>query len=465
MDIENTRIFKYTFMIIPFKFTEEIYEGVTRSNYFEPCDHKKIKYDRLYKHIADSISSNNAERTIFDYWFNREENLTEYFRNTLVFKVMTENKKLFKAEGYLKDLFLYCFKNGIGFFVLNFVFDENVDFNTMCEILNKLKKVNRVLNNSKFEISLNNEKIDIYKMLCNILEKIDHDADLFFQHSSKEYMSATMFNSFTYFEPQEGAAKQKLEEEILHQLECLKRSQGSSFGAFEDDNKNYIRPFQNMSWAFSTQGIANINYNDPTVGNINFLQSFYKNVKREYLLMALIILNQEFVLLDYCQKFTSSVDKKSISEELNRLYDFKLHGTFTTVSHLEHYRTFYSHYSEELGIQEILEEVNTKQNAIYLSHENKITEEKTRRDKNINRFTKVLSVILSIFGITGLINNVANLLNRDNALVISSIVVAVVIVAIALVMIVSAMLEKYYRLKTEREMDEMDEKQDKKNKK
>lgn len=462
MDIENTRIFKYTFMIIPFKFTGNIDEGVTNSNYFEPCDHNKIKYDRLYKHIADSISSNNAKRTIFDYWFNRNKNLTEYFRQTLVFKVMTENKKLFKAEGYLKDLFLYCFKNGIGFFVLNFVFDENIDFDTMCEILNKLKKVNRVLENSKFEILLNNEKIDIYAILCSILKKIDPDADLFFQHSSKEYMSATMFNSFTYFEPQEGATKQNLENNMSHQLECLKRSQGGSFGALEDDIKDYIRPFENMAWAFSTQGVANINYNDPTVGNIGFLQSFYKNVKREYLLMALIVLNQEFVLLDYCQKFTSSVDRKPSPEELNRLYDFKLHGTFTTVSHLEHYRTFYSHYSKELGIHEILEEVNTKQNAIYLSHKNKITEEKTKRDKNINRFTKILSVILSIFGITGLINNVANLLTRDNALVISSIVVAVVIVAIALVMVASVILEKYYKWKAECEIDE---KKDKKHKK
>lgn len=465
MDIENTRIFKYTFMIIPFKFTGNIYEGVTNSNFFKPCDHKTIKYDRLYKHIADSISSDNAKRTIFDYWFNREEHLTECFRQTLVFKVMTENKKMYKAEGYLKDLFLYCFKNGIGFFVLNFVFDENVDFNTMCEILNKLKKVNRVLNNSKFEISLDNKEFDIYSMLCQILDKVDPDADLFFQHSSKEYMSATMFNSFTYFQPEEGAAQQKSEKEMLHQLECLKRSQGSSFGAFEDDNKNYIRPFKNMVWGFSTQGIGNINYNDPTVDNMNFLQSFYKNVKREYLLMALIILNQEFVLLDYCQKFTSSVDKKPSPEELNRLYDFKLHGTFTTVSHLEHYRTFYSHYSEELGIQEILEEVNTKQNAIYLSHKNKITEEKTRRDKNINRFTKVLSVILSIFGITGLINNVASLLARDNAWVISSIVVAVVIVAIALVMVASTLLEKYYKWKSDSELDELDEKMGKKNEK
>ena len=453
MDIEKNRVFKYTFMIIPFKFTGKIDDRITKNNCFKPCDHKKIKYDRLYKHIANSISQDNEQRTIFDYWFNREENLTDLFRQTLVFKVDNENKKSFVAEGYLKDLFLYCFKNGIGFFVLNFVFDENVDFNTMCEILNKLKKVNRVLNNSKFEILLNGEKVDIFSMLSNILETIDIGADLFFQHSSKEYVSATMFNSFTYFEPQDDSAKEKLEKEMLHQLGCLKRSQGSSFGTFESDSKNYIRPFQNMAWAFSTQGIANINYNDPTVGNIAFLQSFYKNVKREYLLMALIILNQEFMLLDYCQKFTSPTKTPS-TDELNRLADFKLHGTFTTVSHLEHYRAFYSHYVEELGIAEILDEVNAKQNAIYLSHQNKITEEKTKRDKKINRFTTILSVILSIFGITGLIDNVAMLLTLDNAWTISSIVVAAVIAAIGLVLLGSVVWERYSKWKDERKADD-----------
>lgn len=450
MDIENTRIFKYTFMIIPFKFKGIIdNDKILESGYFKPCDHNKIKYDRLYKHVADSISSDNKERTIFDFWVNREEVCPELFRKTLNFNVVTENKKSFKAEGYLKDIFIYCFENGIGFFVLNFVFDENIDFNSMCEILNKLKKVNRVLKDSKFEILLNDERLDLFPKINYILGKLDIDYDLFFQHSSKEYVSATMLNSFTYFEPQVGIDKENLERDIVHQLECLKRSQGSSFGALENKGGKYIRPFKNMSWAFSTQGIANINYNDPDVGNIKFLQTFYRNVKREYLLMALIILNQEFVLLDYCQKFTSSMEEVPSIEELNRLYNFKIHGTFTTVSHLEHYRAFYSHYSEALGIEEILQEVNTKQNAIYLSNQNKIEEEKAKRVKNINRFTKILSVILSIFGITGLINNVASLLAREKAWVISLIVVGIVIVSVTLVMLISEILDKRFKQKSE----------------
>ncbi len=450
MDIENTKNFKYSFMIIPFKFKGKIdNEKVIKSGNYKACDHNRIQYDRLYKHVADNISEKNADRTIYDYWVNRDVKFSNLFRTTLVFKILTENKKTFKTEGYLKDIFLYCFENGIGFIVLNFVFDENININTMCEILNKLKKIKRERDKSKLEILLDGEDVDLFSVINAVPEDLNVKYDLFFQHSNKEYVSATMLNSFTYSAPQTGEKKKKLEKDIVHQLECLKRSQGNSYGALEDSGKKHIRPFKNMSWAFSTQGIANINYNDPQVGNIGFLETFYKNVKREYLLMMLLILNQEFMLLDYCQKFTSEIEEIPSAEELNRLYNFKIHGTFTTVSHLEHYRAFYSCFSEELGIQKILEEVNTKQNAIYLTAKNRNNEEKAKRDKSINRFTKILSVILSIFGVTGLINNIFNLKTRENVLVISSIVIAAVVAAVLLVMVISWLMDKRFKRKTE----------------
>ena len=450
MDTKNTRDFKYTFMVIPFKFKGNINSDlIIEKSYFKSCDHNRIQYDRLYKHVADSITENNPDRTIYDFWVDRDVKFPELFRKTLKFKVQTDNNKIFETSAYLKDIFVYCFQNGIGFIVLNFVFDEDIDINTMCEILNKLKKIKREIDDSKFEISLNGSTVDLFSIINELPQGLNVDYDLFFQHSNKEYVSAIMLNSFTYFMPQSKDQKEKLEEDILHQLECLKRSQGNSYGTLECDERKYIRAFKNMFWAFSTQGIANINYNDPEVGNINFLQKFYKNVKREYLLMTLIILNQEFTLLDYCQKFTCSIEDIHTIGELNRLYNFKIHGTFTTISHLEHYREFYSRYSEELGIQKILEEVNSKQNAIYLSNKNKLTEEKAKRDKKINRFTKVLSVILSIFGITGLINNVATLLTRENAFLMSIIVVLVIVFAVILIIALSVISDYRFKRKSE----------------
>lgn len=443
MNIETTNVLKYTFMIVPFKIDGDIdYDAILTSKFFQPCDHKRIKYDRLYKHVADSIDENNINRTIKDFWVDLENNMPDYYKKVLTFRAINENNQTYLTEGYLKDIFVYCFENGIGFIVLNFVFDELANIDTISEILNKLKKINRNIDNSKFEIKNGKEEVDLFSILLRIKNELFDQCNLFFQHSSDRYVSAIMLNAFTYLEPQK-------DEVILHNLECLKRSQGNSYGTIENSNNNFLRPFKNMFWAFSTQGIANITYNDPSVGNFEFLKTFYRNVKREYLLMTLIVLNQEYTLLDYCQRFVSSSDNLPTLNDLNRLYNFKIHGTFTTVSHLEHYRSFYSYYSEELGIQKIFDEVNTKQNAIYLTNKNKIADEKARRDKNINKFTKVLSVILSIFGITGLINNVANLYARENALIISGIVLSVVIVAVAAVMIISEIRDKRFKTKSE----------------
>ena len=437
MDIENTNVLKYTFMIVPFKFEGKIdHERVLKSGFLKACDHDKIKYDRLYKHVADSISEQNEDRTIMDYWVDREHNCCELFRHTLSFRVVNDNGEHHRAKGYLKDIFLYCFESGIGFVVLNFVFDEKLPLDTMCEVLNKLKKIKR--KSRSLQILCDGEEVDLLSLLDKVPQNLFVKYDLFFQHSSKDYVSATMLSSFTYMKPQN-------EKTILYKLECLKRSQGDSFGTTEEAEDKYLRPFKNMFWGFSTQGIANINYDDPSVGNLAFLKSFYKNVKREYLLMTLIVLNQELTLLDYCQKFSASADSIPSIEDLNRLYNFKIRGTYTTVSHLEHYRTFYNSYMEELGIAQIFSEVDTKQNAIYLTNKNKLAEKKAASDKNINRFTKILSVVLSIFGITGLVNNVANLLNRDNAVVLSAVVLSVVAVVVLLVMEISHIRDLIFR--------------------
>lgn len=454
MDIEKNNVLKYTFLIIPFKFEGAISEdAVTATGFYHPCDHSVIKYDRLYKHVADCIDEKNPDRTIFDFWADREHHLSDLFRNTLQFRVKNENGQFFSAEGYLKDLFVYCFDNGIGFLVFNFVFDEKTPLNTVCEILNKLKKIKRNDDSSKFEILCDKKPVDLFELIKTAAANLNLKCDLFFQHSAKNYVSATMLNSFAFEEPQS-------EETIRHALECLKRSQGNSFGTKESSSKEYLNPFKNMFWAFSTQGIANVNYLDPEVGNAEFMKRFYKNVKREYLLMTLLVLNQEYTLLDYCQKFVNSKDKLPTIQDLNRLYNFKIQGTFTTVSHLEHYRTFYDSYLHEMGIEQILNEVNTKQNAIYLTNKNRFAEEKARKDKNVNRFTKVLSLILSVFGITGLINNVRNLLAAPNALEVSAVVLSAVAVAVAAMMFFSESRER----KLKREIEGTVEKTKNKNK-
>ena len=100
MDIEKNNVLKYTFLIIPFKFEGAISEdAVTATGFYHPCDHSVIKYDRLYKHVADCIDEKNPDRTIFDFWADREHHLSDLFRNTLQFRVKNENGQFFRPKG------------------------------------------------------------------------------------------------------------------------------------------------------------------------------------------------------------------------------------------------------------------------------------------------------------------------------------------------------------------------------
>ena len=429
-------ILKYSYLILPFKFTESIDEHkILSSDYFELCDHSKIKYNRLYKHISDSISEKNKDRTIHDFWFNRNKHFTSFFRTELHFSLINELQQNIMIRGYMKDIFIYCFDNGIGFFVIHFVFDNDTNIDDICEVLNKLKKINREMKDAQLSIASLTKELNLMELITNIMSKLYIDSDLFFQYSNKKYVSATLINSFCYTSPQEEA-------KIIEDIECLKRSQPRSYGTYYSKKDTFIRPFKNMYWAFSTQGVANINYFDPEIGNTSFVKTFYKNVKREYLLMSLIILNQEYMLLDYCQKFVQSIDEIPSNEELNRLYKFQIHNTYSIVSYLEHYRSFYEAYYNELGIDQVLKEVNAKQQAIYQANKNKASEKKAKKEASVNKFTKILSVTLSIFGISGLINNIANLISRENALELTLIVVPSVALVVAVTILLSNVFSK-----------------------
>lgn len=91
-------------------------------------------------------------------------------------------------------------------------------------------------------------------------------------------------------------------------------------------------------------------------------------------------------------------------------------------------------------------EVENKQNSIYLAHKNRQNEKIEQRNKKINNFTKVLTVVLSIFGILGIIESVWNLYHQEGtgefALITAGIIVATVAVVFVIIRIVEAVVSK-----------------------
>ena len=290
---------KYTFMIIPFCLEEgELFEEkkVTDSGFFCSIDHNNIKYERLYKHIVNNvIGEKNIRRTIFDFDIDMQKFLPNMADKLLRFSIIKDGEEKYMVRGLLKNVLMYYFLDGCGFIVLHFIYEENTPLEQLAEVLNCLKKFDREKACFKVKVE-NREEFEIASLLEEIKKKIGLKIQLFFQHSSRGYVSSVMLNSFLL----EG--EDVNEQYIQYALDCLKRSQGRSYGT-TDNLKYEIHPFKGMYWAFSTQGIANINYVSPEASNKKFYLSFHDNVRQEYLLMTLILLNQEYTLLEFCQKF------------------------------------------------------------------------------------------------------------------------------------------------------------------
>lgn len=386
--MEKQNVIKYSFMIVPFKMDKSIKDSNLKNNdFFIEYKEDQIRYEKLYKHINNAIVFGNDNHSIEDYGINLEKYFPEWYKKELTFKV---EDKGYNVKGYLKEVITYFFNSGIGFNVFFFVFDEKTSIDEYTEVINKLKKIDRDAIN--FNIYSDDKAIGVYSILEEIKNKVGYDMDFFFQHNYKEYVSSTMLNSFTFDHEIE-------EHEIFNYLECLKRSQPESYGVVVNED-DYLHPFKNIYWGFSSQGIGNVNYCLEGQQE-DFIKNFNQRVRREYLLMVLILLNQQFTLMDFCIDYTvlfndkSSFDDKSVIEHTNRLYMFKVQNTYTVVSHLEHYRKFYKKLYEKLNIDDILKEVESKQDAIYARYENEKRKQKERKEKKQNIWMSVFSVILS----------------------------------------------------------------------
>lgn len=397
---------KYSFMIIPFKINgNKMFSGKLNSDFFIEVDSKEKKYQKLYKHIENAINSVNKNRYISEYVVNRKKYFKHY-DNYLEFNTINKcNNNSFKTLGYVDNISCYVFNDSLGFIIYNYIFDNSVDFDSYCDIINLLKKIDRVETGKCLEIKSGALTINLREELDYIAKQFGGDVELFFQHNSDKYVSATMLNSFCFDEIID-------EKTVVRSLECLKKSKSKDFHVLELKEHDYLNPFEGIYWGFSTQGIGNINY---CVDNSikSFIYTFYDRVKKEYLLMMLLLLNQEYTLMDFCICFSedfyvkSSFNKKTVIENSNRLYRFKILNTYTIVSHLDHYRQFYKMYYNVLNIDELMKEVTDKQDAIYATYNN-------NKLKKKSYFEFVLTILIALMPVVLVIPDLIVHLNSEN---------------------------------------------------
>ena len=150
----------------------------------------------------------------------------------------------------------------------------------------------------------------------------------------------------------------------------------------------------------------------------------------------MLLLNQEYTLIDFCINFTEFFDgdnfssMKKIYENSNRLYKFKILNTYTIVSHLDHYRDFYKMFYKVLDIDQLFKEVEDKQNAIFQSYENNRLSKAQKRES-------IVMLLIAIAPIALVIPDLAINLNSDDLIIVWSTIVGIgvyILIAAAIIL-------------------------------
>lgn len=406
---------KSTFAIIPFKFKGDFKVYGQRAVESGIWQEKVSDYSRMYKHVHISASPQNPHRSILEY----SVSLSPEKSAELGFNVSETDKYIFSGRNQIGDSYteallvpeikMFIFETNIGFFTCKFVFEEDIDFEPMCELTCLIKKMRFSEDNQKNKsLTMRREGEERYINLLKIIQYLVNDeelmpgADLFFERSDvRKRVSAFMLSSFLF-------EKELDEDQAASYLRPLKRAQSKAHEvrfSREYEKPKILRPFKNMFWGFSSQGAANINYVVDGISNEKFIRSLNDTVQREYLFMTVFLLNQAYTLMDYCQAFSTIADRAVSEEELTRMHNFRLRHVYNTISNLEHYREYYRRLRDALAIDSLLEEVDSKQASLYRQKEELRNQHLKKIEDRIVAITAIVTVILGVQGIISNMNS------------------------------------------------------------
>jgi len=405
---------KFTFAIIPFKFSCDFIDFGRNALASGMWHEEASDYSRMYKHIHISVDPDNPNRSILEYKAvlspEKSAELGFAVSDTVRYILTGKNQigEVYTETVLIPEIKMSIFETKIGFLSCNFVFDEDIDFESLCELTCLIKKMRFSRDNQKNKsLTMRHEGRETCINLLEIIQKMvnhtsgnDHNtipaADFFFERSDvKNRVSAFMLSSYLF----DGEID---EDEAAKYLKPLKRAQSKAHEVRftrEYEKPRILRPFKNMFWGFSSQGAANINYVTGEMSNEAFIRSLYQTIKREYLFMTVFLLNQAYTLIDYCQAFSTVADRAVSEEEMQRMHNFRLRHVYNTTSNLEHYREFYRRLRESLAIDNLMEEVEGKQASLYRQKEDLRNEQLKAIENKIFAVTTIFTVLLGVLGI------------------------------------------------------------------
>jgi len=311
--------------------------------------------------------------------------------------------------------------------------------------------------------------VNLREVLSRILPP---DCTVSFERATKSDPSAVMLSSFLL-------KNELTDAEAVGYLQSLKRAQSKEYNNVAS-TEYLLHPFKNIYWDFSPQGIANINYSEGYSGQDDFLVKYHNHVGKEYLLMTLLLLHQEYTLIDYCQCLSQLDADDTIDKRMETMYGFKMKYVTSTISHLENYRKFFNLFRNTLNIDDLLAEVEMKLQSMYahisqarmeeqlaIEKENaqrqeemnalrkKYMDEENERKERISATVSALSVVLALFGVVSVISDgiqAVNTLGVGKSLLAT----AIILLAVAIVIVATFILFPIVAKKLKAHIDNFD---------
>lgn len=139
--------------------------------------------------------------------------------------------------------------------------------------------------------------------------------------------------------------------------------------------KPLFQPFKNSIWGLASEGVANvIQLTESADTNAFFEKSYFQNVKGTYFYLYLLLLNQQYGLLNLSikagdlykeiQSMSLEAQARKISEFREEIIEFTVTSVYKHASYITHQSDWYQLIHEKLGIDELQQELTNEVDAL-----------------------------------------------------------------------------------------------------
>lgn len=392
-----------TYLIFPFTFEKEYQEVTKIPNFAE----KKVSKDNVFDHVAKLITSQTDVEGRIGKAFVLPKNKRKPVGLPNFDQVLTLTTKgdeyLFKID----EINLYLFETQVGFLTYQVsILDKDPErppsIQRYIESTYHLKRFYY----SSYKLSSTDGEVFLENVTTQLLDSLTIES--YFEKQDRAHHSIS-FSAVLL-----GTLKEEEEKRIPEYLFQMRKSFTDSYLPSKydldiDNNSSIFQPFGNSIWGVSMEAISNIAFLTGEDKTDKFFQNgFFNNLERTYFYLYLLALQQKYTLLklsvaagslhEQISELTLAKQSETVNLFKERVIRFLVRSNYKQVSYVTHHADLYKTIRSQLGIDDLLEEINSEVEA--LSSFIDIKEERENRKKETRMNNLIQFITLAFLPIT-----------------------------------------------------------------